>query len=117
MVIKEKILRNVSLSAHPAGCRRAVEEQAEWVKAHATETLSAHYPPTSGLALPKRVLILGGSTGYGLSSRIVAAFAGGADTISVSFEREPSETKTATSGWYNTKVFEKLARAEGLKAF
>lgn len=117
MVITQKILRNVSLSAHPLGCRRAVEEQAEWVKAHATQALSVHYPPTAKLALPKRVLILGGSTGYGLSSRIVAAFAGGADTISVSFEREPSETKTATPGWYNTKVFEELARGERLKAF
>jgi len=117
MVITQKILRNVSLSAHPAGCRRSVEEQVAWVKAHANKALSTHYPPTGDRALPKRVLVLGGSTGYGLSSRIVAAFAGGADTISVSFEREPSETKTASAGWYNTNVFEELAQAEGLKAF
>lgn len=66
--------------------------------------------------LPKRVLVLGGSTGYGLSSRIVAAFAGKADTINVSFEREPSETKTATPGWYNTVAFEAEAKRAGLKA-
>lgn len=117
MVITQKILRNVSLSAHPVGCRRAVEEQVAWVKAHASASKSDAYPPTEGLALPKRVLVLGGSTGYGLSSRIVTAFAGGADTISVSFEREPSETKTATAGWYNSTVFDNLAHKEGLKAF
>ncbi len=117
MVITQKILRNVSLSAHPIGCRRAVEEQVAWVKAHKTASAEEAYPPSAALDLPKRVLILGGSTGYGLSSRIVAAFAGGADTISVSFEREPSETKTATAGWYNSKVFDDLATKEGLKAF
>lgn len=117
MVITQKILRNVSLSAHPIGCRRAVEEQVAWVKAHKTASAEEAYPTATALDLPKRVLILGGSTGYGLSSRIVAAFAGGADTISVSFEREPSETKTATAGWYNSKVFDDLATKEGLKAF
>ena len=117
MVITQKILRNVSLSAHPAGCRRSVEEQVGWVKAHARQSTDRCYPTTDGLTLPKRVLILGGSTGYGLSSRIVTAFGGGAATISVSFEREPSETRTATAGWYNTKVFEELAEREGLAAF
>jgi enoyl-[acyl-carrier protein] reductase/trans-2-enoyl-CoA reductase (NAD+) len=117
MVITQKILRNVSLTAHPAGCRRAVEDQVAWVKAHADTSASSAYPPTGGLSMPKRVLVLGGSTGYGLSSRIVAAFGGGADTISVSFEREPSETKTATAGWYNAKAFDACAQREGLKAF
>jgi enoyl-[acyl-carrier protein] reductase/trans-2-enoyl-CoA reductase (NAD+) len=86
------------------------------VKAHAQESKEASYPQAASLALPKRVLVLGGSTGYGLSSRIVAAFAGGADTINVSFEREPSENKTATPGWYNTMAFEALARKAGCKA-
>ena len=55
---------------------------------------------------PKRVAVLGCSTGYGLASRIVATFAGGADTIGVSLEREPSATRTGSAGWYNNRAFE-----------
>ncbi len=116
MIITKKVLRNVSLTAHPQGCRRYVEDQIAWVEAHAKHSCDPHYPSTTGLPIPKRVLILGGSTGYGLSSRIVAAFANNSDTINVSFEREPSENKTATPGWYNTMAFEALARRKGLKA-
>ena len=65
--------------------------------------------------LPKRVAVVGCSTGYGLASRIVATFAGGADTIGVSMEREPSATRTGSAGWYNNRAFEieaaKLGRA------
>ncbi len=117
MVITKKVMRNVSLTAHPVGCRRSVESQINWVKEQAKGSGDERYSSTSGLPFPKRVLVLGGSTGYGLSSRIVATFAGGADTINVSFEREPTETKTATPGWYNTQVFEEAARANGHKAF
>ncbi len=116
MIITKKVLRNVSLTAHPQGCRRYVEDQIAWVQEHAKLGGNEKYPSTSGLALPKRVLVLGGSTGYGLSSRIVASFAGHADTINVSFEREPSKTKTATPGWYNTMAFEAEAKKQGLKA-
>jgi enoyl-[acyl-carrier protein] reductase/trans-2-enoyl-CoA reductase (NAD+) len=117
MIITKKILRNVSLSAHPQGCRRSVEEQIAWVKEHSRGSADTRYRASGALPMPKRVLVLGGSTGYGLSSRIVAAFAGGADTINVSFERLPAENKTATPGWYNTQVFEEAASKEGLKAF
>lgn len=65
---------------------------------------------------PKRVLVLGCSAGYGLASRIVATFGGGADTVGVSFEKEPTETKTASAGWYNNRAFEAEARAAGRKA-
>lgn len=116
MIITKKVLRNVSLTAHPVGCRRYVEDQIAWVESHAKHSTQEHYPQIENLPLPKRVLILGGSTGYGLSSRIVAAFANGADTINVSFEREPSENKTATPGWYNTMAFEDIAKRKGLKA-
>jgi enoyl-[acyl-carrier protein] reductase/trans-2-enoyl-CoA reductase (NAD+) len=64
----------------------------------------------------KRVLVLGCSTGYGLASRIVSTFACGADTIGVSFEKEPTETKTATAGWYNNRAFENEAKAAGRQA-
>jgi len=116
VIITKKVLRNVSLTAHPAGCRRYVQDQIDWVLTHAKQSKDANYPTTDGSNLPKRVLVLGGSTGYGLSSRIVAAYAGNADTINVSFEREPSEKKTATPGWYNTMAFEKQATLDGLKA-
>ncbi|MFA7129992.1 MAG: enoyl-ACP reductase FabV [Sphaerochaeta sp.] len=112
MIITKKVLRNVSLTAHPLGCRQYVQDQIDWVK----QTKDGRYQTSDNLMLPKRVLVLGGSTGYGLSSRIVAAFAGKADTINVSFEREPSETKTATPGWYNTVAFEAEAKKAGLKA-
>ena len=91
MVITKKVLRNVSLTAHPLGCRRHVEDQIVWVK----NPKGSLYSPVPE-KMPARVLVIGGSTGYGLSSRIVAAFGGGADTINVSFEREPGEKKTAT---------------------
>lgn len=112
MVITRKVLRNVSLTAHPVGCRRHVEDQIAWVK----NPKGSLYSPAPN-RMPARVLVIGGSTGYGLSSRIVAAFGGGADTINVSFEREPGEKKTATPGWYNTKVFEEHARKNNLRAF
>ncbi len=116
MIITKKVMRNVSLTAHPLGCRQYVQDQIDWVKEHATKTDHPLYKPVTPDSIPKRVLVLGGSTGYGLSSRIVAAFAGGADTLNVSFERAPSETKTATPGWYNTTAFETMAKEAGLKA-
>jgi enoyl-[acyl-carrier protein] reductase / trans-2-enoyl-CoA reductase (NAD+) len=61
----------------------------------------------------RRVLVLGASGGYGLASRIVAAFGGGADTLGVSFEKAPAENKTATAGWYNNIAFEEAAAAAG----
>jgi enoyl-[acyl-carrier protein] reductase/trans-2-enoyl-CoA reductase (NAD+) len=67
-------------------------------------------------ALPKRVLVIGASTGYGLASRIVPAFAGGAATLGVFFEKPGEEGRTASAGWYNSVAFEKAAHAEGLYA-
>ncbi|MDT4762219.1 enoyl-ACP reductase FabV [Sphaerochaeta sp. PS] len=116
MIITKKVLRNVSLTAHPLGCRQYVLDQIDWVRQHALQANNSLYAPVEKKLFPKRVLVLGGSTGYGLSSRIVSAFGGGADTLNVSFEREPSETKTATPGWYNTTAFEAEARKAGLKA-
>lgn len=106
MIITKKILRNVSLTAHPVGCAVFVKEQLAWLEAQ----------PKVGGPFPKRVLVIGGSTGYGLASRMVATILGKAATMNVSFEREPTATKTATPGWYNTHVFEKEAHKEGLFA-
>src|SRR6185295_8843983 len=70
--------------------------------------------PIAGM--PKRVLVIGASTGYGLASRIVPAFAGGAATLGVFFEKPGEEGRTASAGWYNSVAFERAARAAGLYA-
>ncbi|MCL6636663.1 MAG: bifunctional NADH-specific enoyl-ACP reductase/trans-2-enoyl-CoA reductase, partial [Alicyclobacillus sp.] len=101
MVIQPKVRGFICTTAHPLGCAEHVREQVAYVRSQ---------PPVAG---PKRVLIIGCSTGYGLASRIVAAFAGGADTVGVCFEKPASDNRTATAGWYNTAAFEQLARAAG----
>lgn len=108
MIIKQKVMRNVSLTAHPAGCAAYVAQQTAYLDAQHTHGDMASYP--------KRVLVIGGSTGYGLASRMVAALIGNAATINVSFEREPAENKVATPGWYNTVAFEREAHKRGLFA-
>jgi len=102
MVIKPKIRGFICTNAHPVGCEAAVQEQIEFVKKKG---------PIDG---PKNVLVIGCSTGYGLASRITAAFGSGAKTLGVCFEKEPSEKKTATAGWYNTAAFHKAAKTNDL---
>lgn len=92
-------------TAHPAGCAANVRQQIEYVKAQ---------PPIEDG--PKRVLVLGASTGYGLASRISSAFGCGAATIGVFFEREGVENKPGTAGWYNSAAFHEEAEAAGLYA-
>jgi len=105
MIIQPRIRGFICTTAHPEGCARNVREQVEYVRGRgAIEDL------------PKRVLVLGCSTGYGLASRIVTTFAGGARTIGVSFEKPPAETKTASAGWYNNRAFEQEARSAGYDA-
>ncbi|AEC02760.1 enoyl-ACP reductase FabV [Parasphaerochaeta coccoides] len=114
VVIQKKVIRNISLTAHPAGCARYVRDLIEQARSLANgSSPDKRYLTVTGLSLPKRVLVIGGSTGYGLASRVVAAFCGGADTIGVSFERLPTESKTATPGWYATHVFDQEARKTG----
>jgi enoyl-[acyl-carrier protein] reductase/trans-2-enoyl-CoA reductase (NAD+) len=105
MIIKPKVRGFVCVTAHPAGCEANVREQIDYVRANG--------PYTGG---PKRVLVVGSSTGYGLASRITAAFGYGADTVGVFLEREPSEKRPATAGWYNSVAFEKFTRERGLSA-
>jgi len=104
MIIEPRIRGFICLTAHPAGCAAHVRQEIEVVRAGG---------PIAG---PKRVLVLGCSGGYGLASRIVAAFGAGAATVGVSFEKAPAETKTATAGWYNNLAFERETAAAGLKA-
>jgi enoyl-[acyl-carrier protein] reductase / trans-2-enoyl-CoA reductase (NAD+) len=105
MIIAPKIRGFVCVTAHPAGCARHVANQIQVVRDRG--------PIEGG---PKRVLVLGSSTGYGLASRIAAAFGSGAATIGVFFERPGTEGKPATAGWYNSTAFENEARAAGLYA-
>lgn len=105
MIIQPKIRGFICTNAHPVGCAANVQQQIDYVKAQA--------PFGDG---PKNVLVLGCSTGYGLASRIVSAFGYGANTLGVCFEKEPSERKTATAGWYNTAAFHQQAKDAGLYA-
>jgi enoyl-[acyl-carrier protein] reductase/trans-2-enoyl-CoA reductase (NAD+) len=105
MVIKPKVRGFVCVTAHPAGCTAHVEEQINYVKAKG--------PLKDG---PRKVLVVGASTGYGLSSRIAAAFGSNAATLGVFFERPSEEGRPATPGWYNTIAFTRAARAAGLYA-
>jgi enoyl-[acyl-carrier protein] reductase/trans-2-enoyl-CoA reductase (NAD+) len=105
MVIKPKVRGFVCVTAHPAGCAAHVQE---WI-AH----VKSHPPLTRG---PKKVLVIGSSTGYGLASRVTAAFGSGAATLGIFFERPSEEGRTATPGWYNTIAFTNAAHAAGLYA-
>lgn len=105
MIVQPKIRGFICTTAHPQGCAANVQEQISYVKSKA--------PVTGG---PKKVLVIGASTGYGLASRIVAGFGCQAATIGVFFERPPEGKRTATAGWYNSVAFQKAARSAGLYA-
>ena len=105
MIIKPKVRGFVCVTAHPAGCAAHVREQIDYVKKQG--------PVKNG---PKNVLVIGASTGFGLASRVTAAFGCGSSTIGVFYERAPGEERPATPGWYNTAALEEAARAEGLYA-
>jgi len=105
MIIQPKIRGFICTTAHPAGCAAHVQQQIDLVRSRG---------PLSGM--PKKVLVIGASTGYGLASRIVPAFAGGAATIGVFFEKPGEEGRTGSAGWYNSVAFEKAAHAAGLYA-
>ena len=67
MIIKPKVRGFVCVTAHPAGCAAHVDEWISHVKSKG--------PIPNG---PRKVLVIGASTGYGLASRITAAFGSGA---------------------------------------
>ncbi|MEI4550138.1 MULTISPECIES: enoyl-ACP reductase FabV [Pseudoalteromonas] len=103
MVIKPKIRGFICTNAHPVGCAAHVKEQIEYVKSQGQLETG-----------PKNVLVIGASTGYGLASRITAAFGAGAKTLGVFFEKEGTEKRTGSAGWYNTAAFQAEAEAAGL---
>jgi len=105
-IIKRRSRGFICVNAHPEGCRRNVERWVAGVKGKM---------PT-GQNTPKNVLVIGASTGYGLATRIAAAWGYGAKTLGVFFERPPEGDKTATAGHYNTVAFHSLAKRDGLFA-
>ncbi len=96
----------VCVNAHPGGCFRNVEQQ--------VQAVTSHKP--AGVKGPRNVLVIGSSTGYGLASRIAAAWGCDAATLGVFFERPPEDGKTATAGYYNSVAFHQLAAKQGLYA-
>ena len=105
MIIEPKARGFICVTTHPTGCDANVLEQINLVKKNGGV-------PNG----PKKVLVIGSSTGYGLASRISAAFGSGAATIGVFFEKAGTEKRPGTAGWYNTAAFTKYAKAEGLYA-
>jgi len=105
MIIKPRVRGFVCVTTHPVGCEANVNEQIAYVREKGKIE--------GGL---KNVLVIGASTGYGLASRITAAFGSGANTVGVFLERPPAEKRPATAGWYNSVAFEQAAHAQGLKA-
>ncbi len=102
MIVEPKVKGFICTTAHPAGCEKNVLKQIDYVKRNGS------------IDGAKKVLVIGASTGYGLASRITAAFGMGAVTIGVLFDKEATGKRTATPGFYNTKAFDAAARAEGL---
>ncbi|MDE6599507.1 MAG: bifunctional NADH-specific enoyl-ACP reductase/trans-2-enoyl-CoA reductase, partial [Oscillospiraceae bacterium] len=104
MIVKPKIRGFICTTAHPDGCREIVKSQIDYVKGKGK------------INGPKKVLVIGASMGYGLASRISAAYGCEAATIGVIFDKQGSGSKTASAGWYNTAAFEKYAHEDGLYA-
>lgn len=104
MIIKPRVRGFMCITTHPVGCEVNVRNQIEYVRKQGR------------IEGPKNVLIIGASTGYGLASRITAAFGAGAATLGVFFEKEGTDDKPASAGWYNSAAFHKCAEAEGLYA-
>ena len=104
MIVKSKMRGFISLTAHPKGCEQNVINQIEYIKSKGK------------ISGAKKVLIIGASTGFGLASRISSAFGSDAATIGVFYEKEPQPEKTASSGWYNSAAFSKIAHNSGLYA-
>lgn len=110
MIISPKVRGFICTNAHPQGCAANVNEQIRFIQS------KAPYVHSGSGAAPKNVLVIGASTGYGLASRITAAFGYGAATMGVFFEKPPTERKTASAGYYNSAAFEAAAAAAGIYA-
>ncbi len=104
MIIEPKVRGFICTTAHPEGCKENVKRQIDYVKSNGK------------IDGPKKVLVIGASTGYGLATRITTAFGSGAATLGIMFEKQPTDKRCATPGFYNTRAFEEFAASEGLYA-
>mgnify|MGYP000400656614 FL=1 len=104
MIIEPRMRGFICLTSHPKGCEKNVLNQIDYVKSK------------GAIDGPKKVLVIGASTGFGLASRITSAFGSDAATIGVFFEKAPAEGKTASPGYYNSLAFEAAAGKAGLYA-
>ncbi|HQE35378.1 MAG TPA: trans-2-enoyl-CoA reductase family protein [Flavobacterium alvei] len=104
MIIEPRMRGFICVTSHPDGCAQSVKNQIEYIKSKGT------------IDGAKKVLVIGASTGFGLSSRITAAFGSDAATIGVFFEKPPLEGKPGSPGWYNSAAFETEANKAGLYA-
>lgn len=105
MIIKPKYRGFICTTTHPIGCQKNVADQIAITKQQGVKTDG-----------PKKVLVIGSSSGYGLAARITAAFGYQADTLGVFFEKPATERKPGTAGWYNSWAFEEQAKEAGLYA-
>ena len=105
MVIKPRVRGFMCITSHPAGCEANVQSQIDYVTQKGRLAGG-----------PKKVLVIGASTGYGLASRITAAFTSNADTLGLFFEKEGTQKKPGSAGWYNSAAFHKAAEAKNLYA-
>ena len=105
MIIEPRVRGFICMTAHPDGCSANVSEQISYVRKR------------GAIDGPRSVLVVGASTGYGLASRILAAFGCGARTVGAFFERPGSARRTASAGWYNSAAFERAAADAGVGAW
>jgi len=103
LIIQPKVRGFICTTTHPTGCELNVRDQIASTRARGVRSDG-----------PKKVLVIGASTGYGLAARISAAFGFGADTLGVFFEKPGTDNKPGTAGWYNAAAFDQFAKAEGL---
>jgi enoyl-[acyl-carrier protein] reductase/trans-2-enoyl-CoA reductase (NAD+) len=104
MIIEPRMRGFICLTSHPKGCEQNVKNQIEYIKSKGS------------IQGPKKVLVIGASTGFGLASRITAAYGSDAATIGVFFEKPPVAGRPGSPGWYNSAAFEKEAAKSGLYA-
>lgn len=113
-IIKPMVRSSMCINSHPVGCAKDTENQIAYIKAQKTKR--GIKSVKEGGKGPELALVLGCSTGYGLASRITLAFEYGTETIGVSFEKEASETRGGTPGWYNNAAFDRAAEKDGIYA-
>ncbi|MDR1256115.1 MAG: trans-2-enoyl-CoA reductase family protein [Spirochaetaceae bacterium] len=112
MIIKPMVRSNICLNSHPAGCAKAAQNCIGRIK----ERFAGENPAKSPANPCRLALVIGCSTGYGLASRVTAAFGYGAATVGISLEKPPSAAKPGTPGWYNNACFDREAASAGLRS-